>query len=104
VTAEAVHVPVAVGSAAIRKQDGHLMQRFRGQRPEVPHHRRRLQIRFRIALLRVNEIAKLQWIANEKHRRVVAGHVPIALFRVELQRKAAGIALRVRRTLFAADG
>ncbi len=103
VAAEAVHLPVAVRRSAIRKENRHLMQRFRRKRPEIPHHCRGLQICFRIALLCVNKIAELQRVADEKYRCVVAGHVPVAFLGVKLQRKAARIAFRVGRTLFPAD-
>src|SRR2546425_3530050 len=78
------------------------MKRFGRKRPEIPHHCRRLQVRFWIALLRMNEITKLQWVADKKHWRVVAGHVPVALFGVKLQRKASRIAFRIRGTFLAA--
>src|SRR5262249_36970915 len=53
-------------------------------------------------LLRVNEVAELQRIADEKDRSVVAGHVPVALFSVELKSESARITLGISRTLFAA--
>src|SRR5260370_16360578 len=59
-------------------------------------------MRLRIALLRVDEIAELQRIANEEDGGVVSRHVPVALFGVKLPRKPARIARRVRRTLFTA--
>src|SRR6266849_5300347 len=77
------------------------MQRFRRKRPEVPHHRRRLQICFRVTFLRVNKIAEFQRVAYEEHRRIISGHLPIAFFGVKLQSKAARIALRVFRSFFA---
>ena len=62
------------------------------------------QVGLRIALLRVDEVGELQRIAEEEHGRVVADHVPVAFFGVELQGEAARIALGVGRALFAADG
>jgi len=56
-------------------------------------------VRFRIALLRVNKNLRISGVAYEEHRRVVAGHVPIALFRVKLQREPTRVALGVRRSL-----
>src|SRR6266536_1044527 len=52
----------------------------------------------------MNEITKLQWVADKKHWRVVAGHVPVALFGVKLQRKASRVACRIRGTFLAAYG
>src|SRR6267142_259381 len=80
------------------------MKRLGRERPEVPHHRGRFQVGMRVALLRVDEIAELERIANEKNGRVVSRHVPVALFGVKLQRKPAWIARRIRRALLAADG
>jgi hypothetical protein len=51
----------------------------------------------RVALDRVVKVRKLERVAQKEHRRVVAHHVPVAFFRVKLDRKAANIALRVRR-------
>lgn len=62
----AVHVAVAIGGAAVGKKNRDLMQRFRGERPEVPHHRRRAQIRLRNALLRVYEITEFQGVAHKE--------------------------------------
>ena len=49
-------------------------------------------------------VRKFQRIAHEEHRRVVADDVPIALLGVEAQRKAAHVALGIRRTTLAGDG
>src|SRR5947207_15532513 len=51
----------------------------------------------------MDEIAEFQWVANQKYRRVVAGHVPIAFFGIKLQREAARVAFRVRGPFLAAD-
>jgi hypothetical protein len=52
----------------------------------------------------VDEVAELEWIAHEEDRGVVAGHVPVALFGVELHGEAARIAGGVSRTFFAGYG
>src|SRR5699024_12538694 len=56
-----------------------------------------------ISLLRVDEIGELHRIADEEHRSVVAHHVEVALFGVELQRESAHIAPGVGRTEFTGD-
>ena len=104
VRAEAVDVAIALRQPAIREQDRDLVQALRRQRPEIPHRGRRAQVGLRMALLRVDEVGKFQRIADEEHRRVVADDVPIALLGVELQRKAAHVALGIRRTTLAGDG
>jgi hypothetical protein len=52
----------------------------------------------------VDEIAELQRILNEEDGGIVADHVSVALFGVELEGEAAGITLGVSGTLFSADG
>ncbi len=102
--AEAVHVPIAVRRAAIGEKNRDLVKRFGRERPEVPHHRGRLEVGLRIALLSMNEVAELQRIANEKHRGVVADYVPVAFFGVELERKPPGVPFGVGRAFLAPDG
>ena len=51
----------------------------------------------------MNEVVEFQRIANEEDGSVVADHIPIAFLGVELERKAARIALGIGRPLFAAD-
>ena len=45
----------------------------------------------------------LDWVAHKKNGRIVADHVPHAVLRVVLDRKAARVARRVCRALLAAD-
>ena len=104
VATEAVHVTVAVRNAAIRKQNGDLVQRFGRMRPEIPHHLRTFQVALRQTLLGVNEVRKLQRIADEEHWRVVANDVPVAFLGVELQGETTRIALGVGRTTLATYG
>src|ERR1700733_9555621 len=49
------------------------------------------------------EIRKAQRVAKEEHRRIVAYHVPIALFGVELQGETADVALSIRSAALAGD-
>ena len=93
--AEAVHVTIAVWRAAVAHEDEHLVQAFRVERPEVPHHGRALAVGTRVALLGVNEIAKFFGVLDKKHRGVVPDQVPVAVLGVELHRKAARVALGV---------
>ncbi len=104
VAAEAVHLPVVLRQAAVGEQDRHLVQALRRQRPEVPHRRGAAQIGLGIALLRVDEVAELEGIADEEHRRVVADEVPVAFLGVELDGEAAHVALGIGRPALAGDG
>uniref|UniRef100_A0A182JAW5 Uncharacterized protein n=1 Tax=Anopheles atroparvus TaxID=41427 RepID=A0A182JAW5_ANOAO len=99
-----VHEPVAVRDAAVREQEHHLMRRFRAQRDKVPEHVRILQVRRRVALLRVDEAREQHRIADEEYWRVVAHHIPHAVVGVELDGETARIAGRVGRAALTADG
>jgi hypothetical protein len=85
----AVHVPIALGDPSITHQDRDLMGGLWRQGPEVPLHVVVSQAAVRPALLRMDEVLELHWVANEKHRGVVSHHVVVALGGVELERKAA---------------
>ncbi len=104
VAAEPVHVAIGARRAAVREQDGHLVQGLRRQREEIPHRRRVLEIGLRVALLRVDEVREFQRVAQEEHRRVVADDVVIAFLGVELHGEATRIAFGIGRSLLAADG
>ncbi len=80
------------------------MDRFRRQGQEVPEHVRVLEVGRRVALLGVDEVGELERVADEEDRSVVPDHVVVALFGVELDGEAAGVALRIRRAPLAADG
>ncbi len=104
VAAEAVHVADRYfGSAAIAHHDGDLVQRLRQQRPEIPVAVGAAQVGARVALDGVIEVGELERVAQEEHRRVVADQVPVALFRIELHREAADVALGVGRAALAGD-
>ncbi len=104
VAAEAVHVAVSRRNAPVAHHDGDLVQRFRQRGPEIPVVLGAAQIGARVALDGVVEVREFQRIAQEKDRRVIADHVPIALFGIKLDREAANIALGVRRATLAGHG
>src|SRR5262252_10159911 len=97
----AMHVTIAIRRTAIAHEDEHLVQAFRVERPEVPHHGRALTVGSWVALLGVNEVTKFFGVLDEKHRGVVADQVPVAVFSIKLHRKTAWVALRVGATFFA---
>ena len=96
-----MHLPIILRNAAVAHENRHLVQRFRMTRPEVPRRDVAAQVRVRIALLRVDEIRKLERIADKEHRRVIADDVPVALLGVELDREAAHVALGIGRAALA---
>ncbi len=98
VAAEAVHVAERGGYAARRHGNRHLMQRLGQQRPEVPVVVDAANARARIALYGMVQIGKLQRVAHEEYRSIVAHQIPVALVGVVLHREAADVALGVGRT------
>jgi hypothetical protein len=79
-----IHKSVAVRSTSVREKDGDLMECLRGMLPEIEDLVRIGQVCQRISLLRMKEIWELNWIINEEHRSVVANHIVVSLFGVEL--------------------
>ena len=61
------------------------------RREVVPEHGGIFQICLRVAFLRVNENRKLGRISEEEDRSVVEYPIPVALFRVQLDRKSSRI-------------
>ena len=104
VRAEAVHVAVAGGDAAVAHHDGHLVEGFRQERPEIPVIRCRTHIGARVAFDRFVQIGEFARVAQEKHRRVIADHVPVTFFGIKLQRKAADVALGIGRAALTGNG
>ena len=102
--AETVHVPVRGRDAAIAHDHGDLVQCFGQQGPEVPVVRGAVHIGARVALDHMVQVRELERVTQEKDRRVVAHHVPVALIRVEFDGKAADVAFRVRRAALTGHG
>ena len=79
----------------ITHQDHDLMQRLRRQAPKVPHRRVTSQVCFRIPLLRVNKIRKLQWVPDKENRRVIPDQIPVSLVSIKFNGKSPNIPFRV---------
>lgn len=47
-----------------------------------------------IPLLRVDEAREEYWVPDEEDGRVVAHHVPVSIFRVELHSESSGISAK----------
>ena len=90
----AIHVAVTIRGTTVGKEDGNLVNGLGNERDEVPKHVRVAGVRLRVTLLCVDEVGELDGIANEEDRRVVANHVPVALFGVKLDSKAAWVSGR----------
>ena len=102
--AKTVHVAIAFRNAAVGHHNRHLVQGFRQQCPEIPVVFGAAQIGAWVAFDGFVQIRKLARVAQKEHRCVVADHVPVAFFGVELQGKAADVALGIGRTAFTGHG
>lgn len=97
VRAVAVHKSVPNRCSSIREEDGNLMEGLWANTPEIPSSVRILDTSSGVSLLAMNEVRELDWVANEEHWSVVAHHIIVALFSVELNGKTTGIALSICR-------
>lgn len=82
-----VHVSVTIGSSTVAHQDSHLVGAFGRKSPEVPSGSSVFQVGAGILLLGVDEVRELNGVSNKEDWGVVSGHVPVALFSVELNSK-----------------
>jgi hypothetical protein len=100
VRAIAIHVSESIRSASVRKKNSNLMKSFRTIAPKVPCHVWIMQISLGVSFLTMDEIRKLDWIFNEKYRGVVANHVKVSFFCVELKSESSGVSYYIRKALF----
>ena len=103
VRAVSVHVPVAVRGAAIRHQDGDLVESLWGVAPEVPSHVGVLHTRLRVSLLAVDEVRELDRVLDKEHGGVVTDHVVVALLRIVLDGETARVTVAIVGTALAGD-
>src|SRR5947209_7213215 len=101
--AEGMDMAETLRNAALAHHNRDLMQGFRQQRPEIPIVIGAAHAGARITFDGVVEIWKPQRITEEKHRRVVADNIPIALLSVELHGKAADVALGIGSAALTCD-
>src|ERR1700710_946544 len=99
-----MHMAERLRDSAITHDDGDRMQSLRKGRPEIPVIVCASHAGSRISFNRMVQIRKLQRIAKEEDRSIVAHQVPVALVCVELQRESANVSLGVRGATLAGDG
>ena len=104
VGAVAVHLTIAIGSTAVRHEDGHLVESLGGIAPEIPSHVGVLNTGLRMSFLTVDEIWELNGIFNEKDGCVVSNHVVVAFLSVMLDGEATGVAIAVVGAALTSDG
>ena len=95
VASEAVHMTVGIGNAPIAHNDSDLVQGLRQRGPEVPVVAGAAHVGIGVALDGMVEVWELERVAKEKYRRVVTHEIPVALFGIELGRKAPDVPLGV---------
>lgn len=96
VASKAVHVAEAGGDAALAHGNGDLVEAFGQRCPDVPFGSVILSACLWVAVEGVVEIREFQRVANEEDGRVVAHEIPVALLGVELDGKAANVAVGVQ--------
>ena len=104
VAAVAVHVPVAVGRAAVREQERHLVGGLRPQADEVPEHVGVLEVSGGVPLLGEDEAGEEDGIPDEEDGGVVANEIPVALLGVELGSEATGVTGGIGGARLASNG
>jgi hypothetical protein len=100
----AVLVAVAVGGAAVAKEDHDLVDALGVLAEIVPEHVGVLEVRLGVALLGVDKVGKFGGVADEEDGGVVEDPVPVALLGAQLDGESAGVACGVCRARLAADG
>ncbi|MNV24453.1 hypothetical protein D3C71_1155170 [compost metagenome] len=108
VHAKALHHPEAARDGPVRHHPHQHVRRFGHERHEVPEGivrgRGLRHAVVRLGLDRMDQIREFHRILDEEHGHVVAHQIPIALVRIELDRKAAHVARRVLGPAFARHG
>ena len=102
--AESMHMTISIRSTTIAHQEHYLVEAFRIQAPEIPHHCRTLCMCSRIPFLGMNEIRKLLRILNKEDRSIISNKVPVSIFCIEFHSKSAWVSFCIRRSLLAANG
>ena len=92
-TAEAVHMAVALWQTTVTDIDGQLVEGFRQMREKVPLISHIAQVGARVTFYHVVQIREFQRVTKVEHRRVVTDHVPVTFLGIKFQGKAADVAL-----------
>src|SRR6267378_6801760 len=98
-----MHMPEGLWNSAFGHDDCDLMECLWKKRPEVPVILSAPKTGAGVALDRVVEVREAERIAEEKDWSIVSDDVPISLFSVEIESKAADIALRIGCPAFPSD-
>jgi hypothetical protein len=102
VRAIAVHMGVPIGRSSVGEKNGNLVGGFRDLRQEVPKHIGILKVVLGVSFLSVDEVRELHRVSYKEHRRVVADHVPVAFFGVELNGESSWVSFGIGAALFSA--
>ncbi len=103
-TAKTVHVPVRGRNTPVAHHDGDLVQCLRQRGPEVPVVAGAVQIRARIAFDGVVQVGNLRGLRRKNTGVLLPTRSQFPSLGIELDRKAADIALGVGRSALARHG
>jgi hypothetical protein len=101
VGAVSIQVSVAIRSTTVREKNSDLVKSISGMCPEVPDHVGVTEVSLRISLLGMKKIGELDRVLNEEHRGVIANHIVVAFFSVELNSESSRVSNTVSRSSFA---
>mmetsp|Transcript_13876 Transcript_13876/g.28436 ORF Transcript_13876/g.28436 Transcript_13876/m.28436 type:complete len:222 (+) Transcript_13876:1148-1813(+) len=93
----ALHVSVILWNSLVVEKEGKHMAALWMMREEIPHPPPLLVLRSGVWFERVNHVWKLNSIANEEDREIVAYKIPVPFARVEFHRKSSWISQRLWR-------
>lgn len=97
-----VHMSVAIRCSSVTEQNSHLMGTFWVLAQIVPNHVGIFQVGLWVSFLGMDEVWELLRISDEKDRGIVASHIPVAFFSIELDSKASWISFSICRSFFTA--
>jgi hypothetical protein len=91
VRAVSIHVSIAVGSTSVREEDSDLVKSVCCVRPEIEGSIGITQVGLGVSLLGVEEVRELYGILDEENWSIVANHIVVTFFSVELDCKTSWV-------------
>ncbi len=98
-----VHMTVTIWCASVTEEYHYLVETFRIETPEIPHHGRTLEVGVRITFLSVDKVGEFLSILDKEYRSIVSNKVPVAFISIELNGKASWVTFGVCTSLFSTN-
>jgi len=97
---EAIHVSISVSDTSFWEEEHDVHHALWSKTDEVPLHIWASHASLRMSLSRVDYIRELYRIPNEEEWSIVAYHVQVTFFGIELDSESSGVSVGIRETLF----